>query len=230
MVYNSIYFLSKLKTMLCIVTQSYPTLRDPLDCSSLGSSIHRIFQVRILEWVFISSSRGSSRPKDQIAGRFFTCWATKEAQQILDKSHCRHCMISHVYVESKKVQQTSEYNKKEADSQIQRTNYGLLLVGTEEQYRSESVQFSSFQFSSVTQSCSTLCHPMDCSSQASLSITNSLSLLKLMSIESVMPSNHLILCRPLLLLLSIFPSIRVFSNQTIVLKIGSMIYCMTWEI
>ena len=49
--------------------------------------------------------------------------------------------------------------------------------------------------------------------QASLSITNSQSLLKLMSIESVMPSNHLILCRPLLLLPSIFPSIRVFSNE-----------------
>ena len=51
--------------------------------------------------------------------------------------------------------------------------------------------------------------------QASLSITNSRSLLKLMSIESVMPSNHLILCRPLLLPPSIFPSIRVFSNELV---------------
>ena len=51
--------------------------------------------------------------------------------------------------------------------------------------------------------------------QASLSITNSWSLLKLMSIESVMPSNHLILCHPLLLLPSIFPSIRVFSNESV---------------
>ena len=51
--------------------------------------------------------------------------------------------------------------------------------------------------------------------QASLSITNSQSLLKLMSIESVMPSNHFILCRPLLLLPSIFPSIRVFSNKSV---------------
>ena len=48
-----------------------------------------------------------------------------------------------------------------------------------------------------------------------LSITNSQSLLKLMSIESVMPSNHLILCRPLLLLLSFFPSIRVFSDESV---------------
>ena len=51
--------------------------------------------------------------------------------------------------------------------------------------------------------------------QASLSITNSQSSLKLMSIESVMPSNHLILCRPLLLLLSIFPKIRVLSNESV---------------
>ena len=50
---------------------------------------------------------------------------------------------------------------------------------------------------------------------ASLSITNSWSMLKLMSIESAMPSNHLILCRPLLLLPSIFPSIRVFSNESV---------------
>ena len=55
---------------------------------------------------------------------------------------------------------------------------------------------------------------MDCSTPGSLSITNSRSLLKLMSIESVMPSNHLILCHPLLLQLSIFPSIRVFSNES----------------
>ena len=51
--------------------------------------------------------------------------------------------------------------------------------------------------------------------QGSLSITNFWSLLKLMSIESVMPSNHLILCCPLLLLLSIFPSIKVFSNESV---------------
>ena len=55
---------------------------------------------------------------------------------------------------------------------------------------------------------------MDCSTQASLSFTVSRSLLKLMSIKLVMPSNHLILCHPLVLLLSIFPSIRVFSNES----------------
>ena len=57
--------------------------------------------------------------------------------------------------------------------------------------------------------------PWTAARQASLSITNSQGLLKLMSIESVMPTNHLILCRPLLLLPSIFPSIRVFSNESV---------------
>ena len=56
--------------------------------------------------------------------------------------------------------------------------------------------------------------PWTAARQASLSITFSLSLLKLMSIKSVMPSNHLTLCRPLLLLPSVFPSIRVFSNES----------------
>ena len=71
-------------------------------------------------------------------------------------------------------------------------------------------------FSSVTQLYLTLslCDPMNCSTPASLFITNSQSLLKLMSVESVMTSNHLIPCRPLLILPSIFPSIRVFSNES----------------
>ena len=64
------------------------------------------------------------------------------------------------------------------------------------------------RFSSVAQSCLTLCDPVNIARQASLSITNSRSLLKLMSIELVMPSSHLILCRPLLLPPSILPSIR----------------------
>ena len=75
------------------------------------------------------------------------------------------------------------------------------------------------QLSSVAQLCPTLCHCMDCRRQASLPIINSRSLLKLMSIESVRPSNHLILCRPLLLPPSIFHSIRVFSTEA-VLRIG----------
>ena len=69
--------------------------------------------------------------------------------------------------------------------------------------------------SSVAQSCLTLCDPMTAACRGSRFIANSWSLLKLMSIELVMPSNHLILCHPLLLSLSIFPSLRVFSNESV---------------
>ena len=71
------------------------------------------------------------------------------------------------------------------------------------------------QVSSVAQSCLTLCDPMDYSTPGFPVLHQLPSLLKLVSIESVMPSNHLILCRPLLLLPSIFPSIRVFSNESV---------------
>ena len=73
------------------------------------------------------------------------------------------------------------------------------------------------QFSSVAP---ILSDPMDCSTPGFLSITNSHNLLTFMSIESVMPSNHLILCCPLLILPSIFPSIRVFSNESVL--------CIRW--
>ena len=80
--------------------------------------------------------------------------------------------------------------------------------------RQHQVQFSSVQLLSHVQLFAT---PWTATHQASLSITNSQSLLKLMSIESVMPPNHLILCHPLLLPPSIFPSIRVFSNESALL-------------
>ena len=66
--------------------------------------------------------------------------------------------------------------------------------------------------------------------QASLSITNSQSLLKLMATELVMPSNHLILCRPLLLLPSIFPSIRVFSNESFLRIRWPKYWCFSFSI
>ena len=66
------------------VTQSCPTLCDPVDCSLPSSSVHGILQAKILEWVAISFSRGSSRPRDWtrvscIGGRLFNLWATREA-------------------------------------------------------------------------------------------------------------------------------------------------------
>ena len=79
---------------------------------------------------------------------------------------------------------------------------------------------SSVQFSSFAQLCLTLCDPMDCSTPG-LPVHHQLpSLLKLMSSELVMPSNHLILCRPLLLPPSNFPSIRVFSKESVL--------CIRW--
>ena len=62
---------------MCLVAQSCPTLFDPLDCSPPGSSVHGMLQARILEWVVMPSSKGSSQTRDQnqvsgIAGRFFT--------------------------------------------------------------------------------------------------------------------------------------------------------------
>ena len=91
-------------------------------------------------------------------------------------------------------------------------NQDVLYLGNIKEYISLIV-LACCWYCSVTKSCPTLCEPMDCTPQASLSFTISQSLLKLMSIESVMPSNHLILSRPLLLLPSIFPSIRVFSIE-----------------
>ena len=79
-------------------------------------------------------------------------------------------------------------------------------------YRSQKEVLSKVQFSSVAQLCLTLCDPMNCSTP--LSITNSWSPSKPMSIESVISSSHLILCHPLLLLPSIFPSISVLSNES----------------
>ena len=82
------------------------------------------------------------------------------------------------------------------------------------------INWASVQFSSVAQSCPLFETAWTAARQTSLSITNSKSLLKLMSIESVMPSNYLILCFPLLLPPSMFPSIKVFSNESVL--------CIRW--
>ena len=131
---------------------------DPMECSLPDSSVHGIFQARILEWAAISFSRGSSQSRDQtylscIVGGFFTTGLPGKPiiKTTVDQS------LSHVQ----------------------------LFVTTWTAAR-----------------------------QASLSITNSQSLLRLISIELVMPSNHLILCHPLLFLPSVFPSIRIFSNES----------------
>ena len=91
----------------------------------------------------------------------------------------------------------------------------MLISGIQQSI--QSLQFSLVQLLSYVRLFAT---PWTAAHQASLSITNSQSLLKLMSIKLVMPSNHLTLCRPLLLPPSIFPSIRVFSNESVL--------CIRW--
>ena len=80
------------------LAQSCLTLCDPMDCRSPGSSVHGILQARILEWVAISFSRGSSQPRDQtqiscLAGGFFTIWATREAQEIRETEVIRGSVV-----------------------------------------------------------------------------------------------------------------------------------------
>ena len=89
---------------------------------------------------------------------------------------------------------------------------------------------SSVPFRSATQQCLALCDPMTSAYQASLSITNFHSLLKLMSTKSVRLSNHVILCHPLLLLPLIFPSIRVFSNESILCIRWPKYWCYSFNI
>ena len=124
---------------VCSVTQSCPNLCYPMYCSPPGSCVRGILQARILDWIAMPCSRGSSQSKDQI-----------HVSSVWSLSHVQHFVT-----------------------------------------------------------------PWTIAHQASLSITNSWSLLKLMPIKLVMSSNHLILCHPLLLLPSIFPSIKVFSNESV---------------
>ena len=81
----------KLPKSVCMHAQSYSVVCNPMDCSLQGSSVHGIFQIRILEWVAIPFSKGeSSWSKDRIQvsciiGSFFTMWATREAQYVEGK-------------------------------------------------------------------------------------------------------------------------------------------------
>ena len=118
-------------------------------------------------------------------------------------------------------QELSEKTFERHDSMSYFNTSSLIMIGWLSLLMVRSVQFSC----SVV---STLCNPMDHSMQTSLSFTNSRSLLKLISIESVMPSNHLVLCHPLLLLPSIFP--RVYSNESALRIRGTKYWSFTFNI
>ena len=84
------------------VAQSCPTLWEPVDCSPPGSSVHGILQARILEWVAIAFSRGSSQPRDRtqvsrIGGRRFNLWATREALRVIKKDIYQQTKTDRVY-------------------------------------------------------------------------------------------------------------------------------------
>ena len=110
-----------------------------------------------------------------------------------------------------------EENEKELKSLLMKVKEESANAGLKFSIQKTKTMASGPISSVLLLSCSTLCNPMDWTCQTSLSITNSWGLLKLMSIELVMPSNHLVFYCPLLLLPLMFSSIRVFSNETVLL-------------
>ena len=116
-IWESVNFVSLIKMWMRMhVAQSCPTLCDPVDCSLPGFSVHGILQARILEWVTISFSRGSSQPRDWtqvscIGGRCFNLWATREAhtQKLYSNTYTQNFIYSsHRFTEAP---EAHSYNK-----------------------------------------------------------------------------------------------------------------------
>ena len=188
------------------------TLESPLDCKE----IQPVYPKGKQSWVFIGRTDAEDEApvlwppdvKSQLIGNDLDAgkdWRQEEKQMTEDKIFgWYHRLSGHEFEqalgdgeEQGSLECCTPWGPKESDMTYQLNNNKIQM-------------FSSVQF---TQSCPTLCDPMDCSTPTSLSFTISQSLLKFVSIE-LMPSNHLILNHPLLLLPSIFPSIRVFSNES----------------
>ena len=160
--------------------QLYLTLFNPMGCSPPGSSVHGILQARILEWVAISYSRGSSWPRERTRISCISCTGTRILYQL--------CHLGNPYLT--------------AWLSLNYLPRYLLL------------SLSSVQFSSVAQSCPTLCDPMNHSTPG-LPVHHQLPEFTQTHVHwAVMPSSYLILCCPLVLLPPIPPSIRVFSNES----------------
>ena len=189
--------------------QSCPTLCDPIDGNPPGSPVPGILQARTLEWVAISFSNAWKRKN-----------ASEVAQSCLTLSDPMDCSLPgssvHLYLKgdgSKYCVECSitisfgvvETASSPITTSFNRMNYMLLYKFVlSDQIRSDQLLSRVRLFAT----------PWIAARLASLSITNSRSSLRLTSIESVMPSSHLILCGPLLLLPPIPPSIRVFSNES----------------
>ena len=181
-----------------------------MGCSLPGSSVHRIFQARILEWFVISFSRGSSwcRDRTQVswtAGRLYHLSHQGNPSKCyklflnLNLALCLQIYFFLIFLIKKKktpISEQKEYQK-------------IMFHG-----KCHVIKILLFFCCKLFQLFET---PWTAAHQVSLPFTISQSLLKLTSIELVMPSNNLILHFPLLLLLSIFPSIRVFPNESALL-------------
>ena len=259
----------------CLVTQSCPTLCDPMDSSTPGSSVHGILQVRILEWVAIPFSGGSSPPSDWthvfcIGRQILYHWVNWEAPSL--SSHPLYCEAFSLPLRfslSWQSQRCAPWLPGSPSFQERRLrcSRGNLNLGQAGELRGNSYH-PMISLKGVGPRCSELpwclpvwvCwfhyYPLQYTLKAAYKalfasvtwnvvactqITNAqfISVVSnslwprgpqdarlpcpsptpwaysLTSIELVMPSNHLILCHPLLLLPSIFPSIRVFSNESV---------------
>ena len=222
------------------------TLCNLIDCRLVGSCAREILQASILEWVVMSSSRGSYWHKDwtQVpwsAGGFFTVWAPRDLcihQFISVQLLCRVRLLATPWIAARQASLSitnSQSSPKLMCVELVMSSHLILcppllllppIPPSIRVFSNESTlcmrwpKYCIHQIRSDQISCSVVSDsvtPWIAAHQASLSITNCQSSLRLTSIESVMPSSHLILCRPLLLLPPIPPSIRVFSNESTLL-------------
>ena len=162
-----------------------------------------ILQDRILEWVAIPFSKGSSQLRNRtqvscIAGEFFYSLSQQGSPRIL-------AWVTYPFARG------SSWSRNQ--TRVSCIAGGFFTSWATRKASSQSLHSSKYLLFRSLIHVRLFVTPGTAACQASLSITISLSLLKLLSIESVMPSNHPILCRPLLLVPSIFLSIRVFSNE-----------------
>ena len=200
-----------------------------MDWGPPGSSVHGFLQARILEWAATPSSRGSSQPRDRTRISYVSCigrWV------LYHLHHPGSPGMLHERPNTCPQQSDLTWGWK-TPSVSWATESPCVQVYTYDlptHHRSSLISFSGTRAVPVHGSVQSLscvqlfATPWTAAHQSSLSITNSWSLLKLMSIASVMPSNHLILYHPLLLLPSIFPIIRVFSKES-VLHVRRLKYC-----